>query len=309
MRFLPITASLAGLLIFGSAYLDRDYGVRKPEIEIRIQKLSDYNPPVAKRKIRLDRNLENYLVEGFDLSESWKEIKNPESFKKTVLREAGRLGYPIEKLKGLSVKESVELASRIVESRFSYYTQQDIIGLPAYVSRLTLISTTASSEDHRKEIQDLQEKIGRTHSRYTLINSGSAAMTADLDKKPIDELFQEETYVVCRHYTRTVRAVHDVLKLLNPSLSNTYVSEMKTDPTHILSQASAVSPSGKGLRIDIAFFDPTFADLNGKRDALDEAHFGGEYRKAFEGMADSMIKNLQNYKIEIDLSNLPTDSE
>ncbi len=199
----------------------------------------------------------------------------------------------------------MELASKIAESRFSYYTFPDIAEYSENVERLMKFCKRERPMQGNKEFGRIAKKVTRTTYRLLLSYLEPRLVTVDMDDEPVDWLFREEKYVVCRHYTKTVVEIYKVLQSLNPKLTNTYVSEFKTRDDHIWNQASSVSPIKGGVRIDVAFFDPTFSDTGGSWEALDASHIGGRHRDAFDGMLRLMLKDLSGYDFKVDLSDVP----
>lgn len=243
----------------------------------------EFNPISSHNKLKIeDKILETYLLNDSSLDnlnpfrlESKNEIKIKDSgrFESEIVSVAKELGVSEEKLKKLSIHDTVFLSGKIVASKLEY--NQDMI-----------------SKDEEKIISNPQ--MFETYAMLRLF--GAIEDLANEESKrignlSIDEIFHEGNGI-CRNYSRVNKGVFEVLKNMNKNIENTYIKPFSPqDLSHIFSFPHSWNMVSTILKdeILITYVDPTWLDtrrmsVNNKGEkvnkdekeiynALDESHF------------------------------------
>ncbi|GEM_PF-3432218 len=269
-------------------------------VTIRLIPFQEYHPASAEKELTLDdRMLETYLTKPYSLNgldlmiHNAHVVNNPDDnpikrlninnydrFKEEVLAVAQELGYSPEQVSALSVHEAVMLSGKIVANRLKY--DDEMIGPEDKVlhdlnSRYRLdyiLAKSAKGEDDRTEV------------------------AKRIDSSTKDEIFHNGQGI-CRNYAGVNVIVFNLLKSLNPALTNTTLRYYDPDELghvlalpHAWNLVSTIVEKSNGLEVQITYVDPTWLDTRnqsaantGKKvdssvtdediyDALDESHFG-----------------------------------
>ena len=194
------------------------------------------------------------------------------SLEQFVSEEAELAGYSLEKVRSLSIHDSIQLAYEITANRLTFTRNPDeIYTSPRDQKFLQILKT----------FQNIPENVK-----------------------------VEET--TCGAYATTFMNIFHILSSLNPNLKNTYVSEVSdhwfgpNQVGHAYSQATTVServqgdPKG-GYQLSTTFLDSRRADAGGRLVATDR-HYGPGFSKLKENMRFYAKYLLANFDVEVTYS-------
>ncbi|GEM_PF-4765029 len=266
--------------------------------KIVISEFGKYNPSSSAKTMPLPESLKAYAEHGLDMDEiggkDGDSVTNPEKFRELVYKEAEKHGYSRERISRLSPKETIQLTCDIIADKFNFYgVAQD------YKEKKRMDKAFAKREENKKELQKMLDdpkapERAKEYARQILdemkdtdntlasmrlledaLSKFGGLSTVELDSKPIDEIFEKDGEIVCRHYARLAKGIFNALKKANPGLQNTYVSCYSARVDHLWNQVITLEEGSKPIAV-VSFFDPTFYDNSGSAEAVTKFHLGDQ---------------------------------
>ena len=266
--------------------------------------LADYSPKTTTKRIQIDPNYQRALEQGLDaFSENPIENKdqainpgNQKELRRMFLEDVEARGYSLEKLTSLSPKESAELVCDITSTNFDYLGSKEYRGI--LEDRAQLITRLKSAEREltkQKGQQKKQTQIYIENAKKSLkdidncleVDSLSSAFILTFinqqSDRTLEEIYREKPDLICTDYARLAVGVFDVLKKINPNLTNSYLSiyaNAKPLPVfgHAFNQLTTVVEEGNNILFVSTFVDPSTRILE-HRDRYTDKYLGEDKSK------------------------------